>query len=44
MAEDKEMGFRQDSDLGPGQGSKLRRNLNFRLEQGSRFRKIGTLG
>ena len=30
LAKDKEMGFRQESDIGLGQGSKLRQESDFR--------------
>ena len=39
LAKDKEVGFRQDSDFGQGQGSKLRQDSNFRLKQGSKVRQ-----
>jgi hypothetical protein len=37
LGQDKEVGFRQESDIRPRQGSKLRRESNFRLEQKSRL-------
>ena len=39
LIKDKEMGFRQESDIMPRQGSKLRQESNFRLQQGSKLRQ-----
>jgi hypothetical protein len=37
LGQDKKVGFRQESDNGPGQGSKLREKSDLGLEQRSRL-------
>lgn len=44
IGQDKEVGLREESDSGPGQGSKFRQKSDFGIEQGSRLQARMTLG